>query len=139
MASYTAASAEGQLIANEGFELNQSSMPTAKLAMRFNEKSFKDGEHLLNNNGIPEYLKIFNSFLKDSTDLITGIHSLRSFTGLQVESTLKFVGNETNNAGGIQGLIIDFSKNVPNIEENTQLAGNFGKGLDGYTPFVAIS
>jgi len=134
MASYTAASAEGQLIANEGFELNQSSMPTAKLAMRFNEKSFKDGEHLLNNNGIPEYLKIFNSFLKDSTDLITGIHSLRSFTGLQVESTLKFVGNETNNAGGIQGLIIDFSKNVPNIEENTQLAGNFGKGLDGYTP-----
>lgn len=134
MASYTAANAEGQLIANEGFELTKSSMPTAKLSLRFNEKSFKDGEHLLENSGVPEYMKIFSSFLKDTTNLVAGMHMLRSYTGLQVESTGKFVGNELNNAGGIQGLIIDYTKDVPNIADNTQLAGNFGKGNSGYTP-----
>ena len=134
MASYTAANAEGQLIANEGFELTQSSMPTAKLSLRFNEKSFKDGEHLLENSGVPEYMKIFSSFLKDNTNLVAGMHMLRSYTGLQVESTGKFVGNALNNAGGIQGLVIDYTKDVPNIADNTQLAGNFGKGNSGYTP-----
>jgi len=134
MASYTAANAEGQLIANEGFELTKSSMPTAKLSLRFNEKSFKDGEHLLENSGVPEYMKIFSSFLKDTTNLVAGMHMLRSYTGLQVESTGKFVGNALNNAGGIQGLVIDYTKDVPNIADNTQLAGNFGKGNGGYTP-----
>ena len=134
MASYTAANAEGQLIANEGFELTQSSMPTAKLSLRFNEKSFKDGEHLLENSGVPEYMKIFSSFLKDTTNLVAGMHMLRSYTGLQVESTGKFVGNALNNDGGIQGLVIDYTKEVPNIADNTQLAGNFGKGNSGYTP-----
>lgn len=135
MASYTAANAEGQLIANEGVTITQESMPTSKLALRFNQQSFEDGEMAMERfRGTPEYERIFSTFFNDTSDLIAGIHSLRTFTGLQIESTGKFVADSMNNAGGLQDLVIDFTKNAPDFDKNVQLAGNFGKLVNGWTP-----
>lgn len=135
MASYTAANAEGQLITNEGVTITQESMPTAKLSLRFNQQSFEDGEMAMERfRGTPEYERIFSTFFNDTSDLIAGIQSLRTFTGLQIESTGKFVATPQNNAGGLQNLVIDFTKNAPDFDKNVQLAGNFGKLVRGWKP-----
>lgn len=133
MATYTSSSAEGHLISNEGFKVATQSMPQARISYRYNEKSFLDGQRLMRQSGIPEYMKIYSSFLKDTTDLIAGVHSLRSYTALQVESTGKLLTDSTNNNGGIIGLEFDFTKNISNFSGNVQKAGGFGIGDSEYT------
>lgn len=135
MASYTSENAEGHLIANEGFTVVQSDMPTATLAMRYDNDSFKKGQELLKAQGILTDVNesIFNSFVVNTSNLIMGFDSLRSFTGLQVESTGKYISTSDNNPGGIEGLAFDFTKNVPKFEENKHLAGHFGIEDTNYT------
>lgn len=124
MASYTAFDAEGQLISNDGFKLSSKTMPRMKLALNFNEKSFRDGQKLMKRGGLPEYDRIFKSFNKDASDLIAGCEVLRSYTALQVESTGKYVSTEQNNAGGLIGLTFDFLEHAP--KDNKRKAGGFG-------------
>lgn len=124
MASYTAFDAEGQLISNDGFKLNSKNMPRMKLALNFNEKSFRDGQKIMRLGGRPEFPRIFRSFNKDSSDLIAGCEVLRSYTSLQVESTGKYTSTDKNNAGGIVGLVFDFLEHAP--ETNRRKAGGFG-------------
>lgn len=125
MASYTSFDAEGQLIANDGFKVTSKDMPRMRLAMNYNEKSFRDGQKIKNLGGRPEFGKMYSSFLKDSTELIAGIHILRSFTALQIESTGQFITDATNNAGGVQGLLFNFLDGQP--DTNRRMAGAFGK------------
>lgn len=125
MASYTSFDAQGQLIANDGFKVTSKDMPRMRLAMNFNEKSFRDGQKIQRLQGIPEWNKMYSSFLKDSTDLIAGIHTMRSYTALQIESTGKFITDETNNAGGVKGLLFNFLDGQD--ASNRRLAGAFGK------------
>lgn len=125
MANYTSFDAEGQLIANDGFKVTSDQMPRMRLAMNFNEKSFRDGLKIQKLQGIPEYAKMYSSFYKDSQDLIAGIHTLRSFTALQIESTGKFLTDMTNNAGGVQGLLFNFLDGQANT--NRRKTGEFGK------------
>ena len=124
MASYTAFDAEGQLISNDGFKLSSKTMPRMKIALNFNEKSFRDGQKMMNRGGLPEYDRIFRSFNKDASDLIAGCEVLRSYTGLQVESTGKYVSTQKNNAGGLIGLTFDFLEHAP--KSNSRKAGGFG-------------
>lgn len=125
MASYTSFDAEGHLIANEGFKVTSKDMPRMRLAMNFNEKSFRDGLKIQKLQGIPEYAKMYSSFYKDSQELIAGIHTLRSFTALQIESTGKFLTDKTNNAGGVQGLLFNFLEGQ--ADSNRRKTGEFGK------------
>jgi hypothetical protein len=122
MASYVAYDGEAPLISNTGFELNTKNMPRMKLAYNFNEKSARDGAYLLQNSGLPNYGPIFDSFLQDSANLISGIHTQLSYTALQVESTGKYLSSSTNNGGGIKGLLFDFQ--VP--AANQKKAGGWG-------------
>lgn len=124
MASYTAFDAEGQLISNDGFKLSSKTMPRMKLALNFNEKSFRDGQKIMRLGGRPEFQRIFKSFNKDASDLIAGCEVLRSYTALQVESTGKYVSTEKNNAGGLIGLTFDFLEYAP--ADNRRKAGGFG-------------
>ena len=124
MTSYTAFDAEGQLISNDGFKLSSKTMPRMKIALNFNEKSFRDGQKMMNRGGLPEYDRIFRSFNKDASDLIAGCEVLRSYTGLQVESTGKYVSTQKNNAGGLIGLTFDFLEHAP--KSNSRKAGGFG-------------
>lgn len=125
MASYTSFDAEGQLIANDGFKVQSKDMPRMRLAMNYNEKSFRDGQKIQRLQGIPEWAKMYSSFLKDTTDLVAGIHTMRSYTALQIESTGKFLTDSNNNAGGVQGLLFDFLAGQP--DSNRRKAGAFGK------------
>lgn len=124
MASYTAFDAEGQLISNDGFKLSSKTMPRMKLALNFNEKSFRDGQKIMKLGGRPEFQRVFKSFNKDASDLIAGCEVLRSFTALQVESTGKYVSTEKNNGGGLIGLTFDFLEHTP--ADNRRKAGGFG-------------
>ena len=126
MAAYVAYDGEAPKIGNEGFELKTKDMPRMKLAYDFNEKSLRDQQRILLSGGRPEYQRVFNSFLKDSTNLITGIHVQLSYTALQVESTGKYLSSASNNGGGIRGMLYDFG--VPTA--NKKAAGGFGsKGV----------
>lgn len=142
MATYTAENAEGHLIANEGFSVIQHGMPTAKLSYRYDNDSFEKGQELMaaNANMTGINAKIFNSFLKSTQDLINGIHSLRSYTGLLIESTGKYVSDSTNNPGGVQGLTFDFTENVPNFSQNKKTCGSFAEEDTNYvrkgTPYA---
>ena len=127
MAVYTSEGAEGHLIHNRGFEVQSVDMPQARISYGYDEKSFLDGQRLLRNSGIPEYVKLYSSFLKDTTDLIAGIHTLRSYTALQVESTNKYVTDRINNNGGIVGLTYDFT--VGQQAVNNKLAGHFADSM----------
>lgn len=125
MASYTSFDAEGQLIANDGFKVTSKDMPRMRLAMNYNEKSFRDGQKIKNLGGRPEFSKMYSSFLKDSTELIAGIHILRSYTALQIESTGKYLTTKENNGGGVQNLLFNFLEGQP--DSNQRKAGAFGK------------
>lgn len=125
MANYVARDAEGHLIHNRGFKVDTKSMPTMKLALNFNEKAFLEAQYLALRGGTPEYERVFNSFMVDTSDLISGIHTLRSYTGLQVESTGKYITTKENNAGGLIGLEFDFIANAP--ATNRRKCGGFGK------------
>lgn len=116
MASYVAYDGEAPLISNTGFELTTKNMPRMKLAYNFNEKSARDGAYLLQNSGLPNYGPIFDSFLQDSANLISGIHTQLSYTALQIESTGQYLSSATNNGGGIRGLLFDFQ--VPAANKN---------------------
>lgn len=124
MANYVSFDAEGQLIANDGFKVQSKDMPRMKIAMNFNEKSFRDGQKIVRQNGIPEWAKMYSSFLKDSNDLIAGIHMQRSYTALQIESTGKYLSTEQNNNGGVINLQFNFLDGQP--DTNRRLAGYFG-------------
>jgi hypothetical protein len=124
MASYTSFDAEGQLIANDGFKVTSKNMPRMKLALNFNEKSFRDGQKIARLGGTPEYNRVFSSFNKDASALIAGCQVLRSYTALQVESTGKYISDATNNAGGLLNLTFDFTVGQP--PTNRRLAGYFG-------------
>ncbi len=123
MANYVSDDSEGQLMSNAGFSLNKDTMPIMRRMLNFNEKSVRDGQYLMERGGMPDYQRIFNSFNKDASDLIATLHMLRSFSTLQVESTGKLLTDAENNAGGIQGLKIDFLQYAP--AENRQKCGGF--------------
>lgn len=123
MANYVSDDSEGQLMSNAGFSLNKDTMPIMRRMLNFNEKSVRDGQYLMERGGMPDYQRIFNSFNKDASDLIATLHMLRSFSTLQVESTGKLLTDSENNAGGIQGLEIDFSRYAPT--ENRKKCGGF--------------
>lgn len=125
MASYVARDGEAPLISGEGFELSTKTMPTMKLAYAYNDKSIRDQARFLNN-GSPDFGRVFRSFLKDSTELIAGIHTQLSYTALQIESTGKYLSTQSNNGGGLRGLLFDFQ--VP--AANKKNAGGYGtKGV----------
>lgn len=135
MATYTAENAEGHLIANKGFTVTQSQMPTASLSYKYDNDSFKKGQELLEAQGNLTGVNndIFSSFVENTTDLIAGFDSLRSFTGLQVESTGKYIATQQNNPGGVTGLMFDYTKNVPHFEQNKHVAGDFAIEDTNYT------
>ena len=122
MASYVAFDGEAPKIGNEGFEIKTKDMPRMKLAYDFNEKSLRDQQLIMTQGGKPQYEKVFKSFLKDSTNLILGIHVQLSYTALQIESTGKYLSTASNNGAGLRGLLFDFG--VP--AANKKNAGGFG-------------
>ena len=122
MAAYVAMDAEGPKISNTGFEATTKDLPRMKLAYDFNEKSIRDGQYLIANNGRPEFTPIFNSFMVDSQYLLTGVHMQINYTAYQIESTGKYISTATNNGGGIRGLQYDFQ--VP--AANKKAAGGYG-------------
>lgn len=125
MANYVARDSEGNLIHNREFKLDTHNMPPMKIALNFDEKEITDAEYILSRGGRPEYERVFNSFMNDTSDLIAGIHTLRSYTGLQVESTGKYITTEKNNSGGLLNLTFDFIAKAP--ETNRRKCGGFGK------------
>ncbi|SBV91939.1 major capsid protein [uncultured Dysgonomonas sp.] len=124
MANYVSFDSEGQLIANDGFKVQSKDMPRMRLGVNFNEKSFRDGQKIIRQQGIPEWAKMYSSFLKDSTDLIAGIHMQRSYTALQIESTGKYITSKDNNNGGVIGLQFNFLEGQS--DKNRRLSGYFG-------------
>ena len=96
-----------------------------KIALNFNEEAFLEAQYLALNGGRPKYERVFDSFMNDTSDLIAGIHALRSYTGLQVESTGKYITTEENNRGGLLNLTFDFIAKAP--ETNRRKCGGFGK------------
>lgn len=124
MASYVAFDADGHLISRKGFEVSSKDMPVSKLAMNFNEQSVDNSEYLQMNGGRILTGPIANNFLVDSTNLLAGIHTLRSYTGLQIESTGKYVSTKKNNGGGAEGLEYNF---IGDYEaSNMKGAGGYG-------------
>lgn len=115
----------GSIITNKELYLDTDNMPPMKLSLNFEEKEITDAEYILSRGGRPEYERVFNSFMNDTSDLIAGIHTLRSYTGLQVESTGKYITTEKNNSGGLLNLTFDFIAKAP--ETNRRKCGGFGK------------
>ena len=136
MASYTSENAEGHLIANKGFSVTQKEMPTASLSYKYDNDSFRKGQELMDALAVDmsgAYANIFQSFVEDTSSLIQGFDSLRSYTGLQVESTGKYIADATNNPGGIQGIMFDFTEHAPNFTQNEKLTGHFAEEDTAYT------
>lgn len=115
----------GNIITNEELYLDTDNMHTMKIALNFNEKAFLEAQYLALHGGRPEYELVFDSFMNDTSDLISGIHTLRSYTGLQVESTGKYITTEENNRGGLLNLTFDFIAKAP--ATNRRKCGGFGK------------
>ncbi len=124
MASYVAFDAEAPKLVGDKIQLNTGSMPRMKLSFDFNEKSLRDSLKIVKYyNGTPNYNGIYNAFLKNSVDLLSGLHAQINYTGFQIESTGQYISTEENNGGGLIGLQFDFG--IP--EENKKGAGGYGK------------
>lgn len=121
MAKYVSRNAEGDLITGGSVAVDRKSIPNSAISITYDEKAFRDAEYLLSHSGIPNAATVLSSFTKGTADLITGIHLLRTHTGLKIESTGKFISSELT---GNVSLELDF---IPSdYASNTRLAGHFG-------------
>lgn len=124
-ANYLVRDVRGNIITNQELHLDIDNMPTVKLTLNFSEKEIINAEYILSRGGRPEYKRVFNSFMDDASNLIAGVHALRSHAGLQVESTGKYITTEENNQGGLIGVEFNFLAKAP--VTNRRKCGGFGK------------
>lgn len=124
-ANYLVRDVRGNIITNQELHLDTDNMPTVKLTLNFSEKEIIDAEYILSRGGRHEYKRVFNSFMDDASNLIAGVHALRSHAGLQVESTGKYIATEENNHGGLTDIKFDFLVNA--LVTNRRKCGGFGK------------
>lgn len=115
----------GNIITNQELHLDTDNMPTMKLALNFNEKAFLEAQYLALRGGTPEYERVFSLFMDDASNLIAGVHALRSHAGLQAESIGKYIATEENNHGGLTDITFDFFAKAP--ATNRRKCGGFGK------------
>lgn len=127
MAVYLAEDAETPVIANKGFERQSGDIPRMGQGHFFSTKSYEDARAFEREVG-PLSDRIYRSFVIDSDTLIKTVHSQRSFTGFQIESTGVYKTTKLNNGGGITNIVIDMHP----VADNRKKCGGFAFGGQNY-------
>lgn len=121
-AVYLADEAETPLMTNEGFEMKTGEIPRMGNGYLYDAKAYEEARALSRIAGNDAALSaVLEAFFVDTNKLLRSIHTKRSFTALQVESTGRYVTTEANNAGGL----VSFSIDMHPLDANKGLCGGW--------------
>lgn len=125
MASIVAYDGEAPKITTDQIQISSGNLPRMKLGFDANEKSMLEMKKMMVNfQAVPNFEILFNQFTLNVGKLLSGIHSLITFAGLQILSTGAYTTTVLNNGGGLQGLAFDFG--VPAANKLKTGSGAYG-------------
>jgi len=129
MASIVSYDGEAPKITTDQIQISSGNLPRMKLGFDANEKSMLEMKKMMVNfQAVPNFEILFNQFTLNVGKLLSGIHSLITFAGLQILSTGAYTTTVLNNGGGLQGLAFDFG--VPVANKLKCGSGSYGTKYD---------
>ena len=129
MASIVAYDGEAPKITTDQITISSGNLPRVKLGFDANEKSMLEMKKMMVNfQAVPNFELLFSQFSMNVGKLLSGIHALITFAGLQILSTGAYTTPPLNNGGGLQGLAFDFG--VPAANKLKCGSGAYGTKYD---------